>query len=212
MDWTRRSGDGAGAWQARCPAAILAVAGAMVLALAGVGCSHGTGPANIVAEGSGSGCPTKGVGGDTQPPLCASPTGGSNSGTNGINNPVGVSGPATAPASGNISPHAEVTPSISGPVAPSSPPPSEATAPPQVSAVSPATGAAVGGDSVTITGSGFTGATEVDFGDTSASMTVVSDTQITATSPPGSGIVDVTVVTPNGASATGPGDQFSYSS
>jgi hypothetical protein len=43
-------------------------------------------------------------------------------------------------------------------------------------------------------------------------MNVISDTEITATSPPGSGIVDITVVTPNGVSATGPGDQFGYAS
>jgi hypothetical protein len=40
--------------------------------------------------------------------------------------------------------------------------------------------------------------------------TVVSDTEITAASPPGSGTVDVTVVTPTGTSATGPADLFSY--
>ena len=41
-------------------------------------------------------------------------------------------------------------------------------------------------------------------------MTVDSDTEITATSPPGSGTVDVTVVTPTGTSVTSPADQFSY--
>jgi len=46
----------------------------------------------------------------------------------------------------------------------------------------------------------------------SAVITVVSDTEITVTSPPGSGTVDVTVATPNGTSVTGAADQFSYSS
>ena len=78
--------------------------------------------------------------------------------------------------------------------------------------ISPASGAKVGGDSVTITGSGFTGATKVSFGGISAAMTVDSDTKITATSPPGSGTVYITVVTPSGTSATGPADQFSYQS
>ena len=51
--------------------------------------------------------------------------------------------------------------------------------------------------SVTITGTGFTGATAVDFGTTAAtSVTVVSDTSITADSPAGTGTVDVTVTTP----------------
>lgn len=81
---------------------------------------------------------------------------------------------------------------------------------PLVAAISPASGGAVGGDSVIITGSGFTGATAVDFGGASAQMTVDSDTEITATSPPGNGTVDVTVVTPVGTSAASPADQFSY--
>jgi hypothetical protein len=84
--------------------------------------------------------------------------------------------------------------------------------PPQVSAISPGSGTGIGGDTVTITGDGFTSATAVYFGSSSASMTVVSDTQLTATTPPGSGTVDVTVVTSSGTSATSPADQFSYQS
>jgi hypothetical protein len=79
-----------------------------------------------------------------------------------------------------------------------------------VTAVSPASGSAAGGDSVTITGSGFTNATEVAFGGASAQITNESDTEITVTSPPGSGTVDVTVMTPAGTSAPSPADQFSY--
>jgi IPT/TIG domain len=81
---------------------------------------------------------------------------------------------------------------------------------PQVTAVSPVTGTGAGGDSVTITGSGFTSAMAVDFGGVSAVMTVSSDTEITATSPPGSGTVDITVVTPGGTSAASTADQFTY--
>jgi len=71
--------------------------------------------------------------------------------------------------------------------APSSPPPTTlSTALPHVTAVSPETGFANGGTSVTITGSGFTGATQVDFGRVRATkMTVDSDTEITAASPSG---------------------------
>jgi YVTN family beta-propeller protein len=84
---------------------------------------------------------------------------------------------------------------------------------PVVTGISPASGPLAGGTTVTITGSNFTGATAVSFGGTPAtSFTVSSDTSITAVSPAASnvGTVDVTVTTPNGTSATGPADQFSY--
>ena len=82
---------------------------------------------------------------------------------------------------------------------------------PVVTAIDPATGNPAGGDTVTITGSGFTGATDVGFGSTNAAaMNVNSDTQITATSPAGTGTIDITVTTPAGTSATGPVDQFTY--
>jgi IPT/TIG domain len=95
----------------------------------------------------------------------------------------------------------------------SSPPPAtSSTALPHVTALSPGMGAFIGGTAVTITGSGFTGATEVDFGGVKApKITVDSDSEITATSPTGaSGPVHVTVVTPKGTSATSPADQFRY--
>ena len=83
---------------------------------------------------------------------------------------------------------------------------------PVVSAVSPATGPAAGGTAVTITGTGFTDATGVDFGSTPAArFTVASDTTIVAVSPSGTaGTVDVTVTTPCGSSATGAADRFTY--
>jgi hypothetical protein len=82
---------------------------------------------------------------------------------------------------------------------------------PSVSGVSPASGTVAGGASVTITGSGFTSATSVSFGGTVATFTVNSGTQITATSPAhAAGTVHVTVSTPNGTSATGAQDQFTY--
>ena len=88
-----------------------------------------------------------------------------------------------------------------------SPPPP----PPAVTGVSPSSGPQAGGTSVTIAGSNFGGASAVEFGSNStASFTVNSPTSITAASPAGTGVVDVTVVTPGGASATGSGDRFSY--
>ena len=70
----------------------------------------------------------------------------------------------------------------------------------------------MGGTPVRIIGAGFTDATEVDFGTVAASsFTVDSDTQITAVSPAETvGTVDVTVVSPDGTSATSSADQFLY--
>jgi IPT/TIG domain/FG-GAP repeat len=84
-------------------------------------------------------------------------------------------------------------------------------APPTVTKVEPAAGPQAGGTSATITGTNLTGATAVRFGAASAtSFKVTSATSISATSPAGSGTVDVTVTTPEGTSATGSADQFSY--
>ncbi|MFI1123421.1 IPT/TIG domain-containing protein, partial [Streptomyces hygroscopicus] len=72
---------------------------------------------------------------------------------------------------------------------------------PVVTSVSPAQGPPAGGTSVTLTGSGFTGATAVRFGPSLATdVVVVSNTQITARTPPGSGTVKVTVTGPSGTS------------
>ena len=84
--------------------------------------------------------------------------------------------------------------------------------PPTVSGIDPASGPTAVRTTVTITGSNFTGATSVSFGPTAAaSFTVISDTQITADSPAGSGTVNVTVTTPGGTSTTSALDQFTYS-
>ena len=82
---------------------------------------------------------------------------------------------------------------------------------PVVTSISPTSGPLGGGTSVTITGTGFTGATAVNFGgNAGTNLNVVSDTEITVTSPSGSGQVDVTVVGPGGTSATSSADQFTY--
>ena len=61
-----------------------------------------------------------------------------------------------------------------------------AAAAPTVTSLSPTSGSTAGGTLVTITGTGFTGATAVDFGATAATnLTVVNDTSITADSPAG---------------------------
>src|SRR5438132_7891120 len=83
--------------------------------------------------------------------------------------------------------------------------------PPTVASVNPNTGPMQGGTSVTITGTNFSGATAVRFGNNAAGSFIVnSTTQITATSPAGVGTVDVTVTTAGGTSATSTADQFTY--
>jgi hypothetical protein len=83
---------------------------------------------------------------------------------------------------------------------------------PVVSSVSPNTGPSTGGTTVTILGSNFTGVTGVYFSGTPASgFTFVSDTEIDATSPPGSGTAYVQVSTPYGTSVEFTGtNEFSY--
>ena len=84
-----------------------------------------------------------------------------------------------------------------------------AAASPTVTIVNPNSGPA--GTSVTVSGTNFTGVTEVDFGSgNKASFTVNNSTTLTATAPAGSGTVDVTVTTASGTSKTLTDDQFTY--
>jgi hypothetical protein len=103
-----------------------------------------------------------------------------------------------------------VTGSTPTPTPSPSPSPSP-IATPTVTRISQASGPSNGGTNLTITGTGFSNATSVSFGKTPASkFNIVSDTQIIATSPAGSGTVDVTVTSPGGTSATNSADQFTY--
>jgi hypothetical protein len=82
-----------------------------------------------------------------------------------------------------------------------------------VTNISPSGGPIAGGTTVTVTGTNFTGATAVDFGATPGTGVVVNGggTSLTVTSPAASaGTVDVTVVTPEGTSATSAADAFTY--
>lgn len=79
--------------------------------------------------------------------------------------------------------------------------------PPAIRALSRATGSTSGGIRVTLTGTNFTGATAVRFGDRDATaFTVDSSTSITAVAPAGTGAVDVTVITHGGSSTVRPVD------
>lgn len=74
---------------------------------------------------------------------------------------------------------------------------------PSIGGISPTAGPLGGGQTVTINGSNFTGATSVAFGGAAASFTVDSPTQITAITPAHApGVVDVVVATPGGSATT----------
>ncbi|HTU79552.1 MAG TPA: IPT/TIG domain-containing protein [Solirubrobacteraceae bacterium] len=82
---------------------------------------------------------------------------------------------------------------------------------PLVDEVTPAAGAEAGGTLVAIVGGNFDGATAVDFGAVPAErFEVLSDDEILAVAPPGSGAVNVTVTTPQGTSAAGAESRFTY--
>jgi hypothetical protein len=82
--------------------------------------------------------------------------------------------------------------------------------PPSVSSIAPTAGPTVGGTSVAITGSNLSHVSAVKFGSSAASFTINSATSITATSPAGSGTVDVTVTSAGGTSATSAADHYTY--
>ncbi|MCW2971413.1 MAG: cell shape determination protein CcmA, partial [Solirubrobacterales bacterium] len=93
-------------------------------------------------------------------------------------------------------------------------PPAIAALPPTVTGVAPNHGPEAGGTEVIITGTEFTGATAVDFGNgkPTASFSVESATSIRAVSPvaPEPGEVDVKVTNPEGASTKSSLDQFTF--
>lgn len=85
------------------------------------------------------------------------------------------------------------------------------TAAPSITSVSPAQAPTAGGTQVTIAGVNLAGTTAVYFGTHAATIISVSATLIRVTCPAGAeGTVDVTVVTPDGTSATSPADKFTY--
>lgn len=89
-----------------------------------------------------------------------------------------------------------------------SPNPSSA---PVVTGISPTSGTP--GTTVTITGTGFAGVTDVGFGLSNVDILSATDTQIVVNAPGGNSgtTVDITVTTPAGTSATSSAYQFTYS-
>ena len=80
---------------------------------------------------------------------------------------------------------------------------------PVVTGISPASGPAAGGTAVAVSGSNLSGGS-VSFGTKPATAASCAADSCTATSPPGSATVDVTVRTAGGTSATSTADQFTY--
>ncbi len=81
---------------------------------------------------------------------------------------------------------------------------------PTVTSISPSAGPASGGTVVTITGTLLSSASAVDFGGTPATNITTTGIKITATAPPGTGTVDITVTTIGGTSGTRAADQYTY--
>jgi hypothetical protein len=87
-----------------------------------------------------------------------------------------------------------------------------AAGPPQVTGLNQHQGPEVGRLTVIVRGQNLSGATAVDFGGVPAPkfFFVNGGAEIGAVSPPGTGVVDVTVTTPEGTSAIVPADEFTY--
>jgi hypothetical protein len=83
---------------------------------------------------------------------------------------------------------------------------------PAIRKLSPDAGSTAGGNTVTITGTGFTQDAKVTFGSTpAASLTFVSSTELKATAPPeAAGVVKVTVTNYVGSSKTTKADLYAY--
>jgi hypothetical protein len=82
---------------------------------------------------------------------------------------------------------------------------------PAVTGVTPNSGPTAGGTTVSITGTGFNCVSGVSFGGVPATgVSTVNPTQITATSPAGTGTVNVTVTNCNGTSPITTFDTFTY--
>ena len=82
---------------------------------------------------------------------------------------------------------------------------------PAVKSMSFVTGPAAGGQVMTITGTRLAGATAVRFGSVAGTaLTLVSATSLRVTAPPGTGTVDVRVVTPEGTSPVVAAGRYTY--
>jgi hypothetical protein len=69
---------------------------------------------------------------------------------------------------------------------------------PTLTGLSPTSGSIVGGNNVTLIGTGFITATAVAFGAIPATFSILSDTVLSAVAPSGTGAVPVIVASPGG--------------
>ncbi len=84
-------------------------------------------------------------------------------------------------------------------------------APPVVLGITPTSGPTSGGTAITVTGTGFSGASSVTFGEDLIAPSTVTDTQLTVISPPhAAGVVHLHVTTPLGTSASTTLDNFTF--
>lgn len=82
---------------------------------------------------------------------------------------------------------------------------------PVISGLSPAEGPLAGGNTVVISGTGFTGATSVNFGGTVITGVSGTDTELSVSAPAGAaGAVTVAVTTPGGTSVVTPDSAYTY--
>jgi RHS repeat-associated protein len=81
---------------------------------------------------------------------------------------------------------------------------------PTVTGLVPAAGSALGGTTVTITGTGLANVSGVSFGNAAAAFKSISSSSLLAIAPPGNGIADITVTTAAGTTTQVAADRFTY--
>ncbi|HEX3510029.1 MAG TPA: immunoglobulin domain-containing protein [Solirubrobacteraceae bacterium] len=124
-----------------------------------------------------------------------------------VNSPTSIT--ATAPAGTGVVDVTVTTPSGTSPK--SSADRYSYVKAPTITSLKPKNGPIAGGTSVVIAGTELALATSVRFGSQAASFKATSNTSITAIAPPGSvGVVDVSISTPGGNTATTTKDHYSY--
>jgi eukaryotic-like serine/threonine-protein kinase len=163
--------------------------------------SGSPGSGSLGSGSPGSGSPGSGSPGSGSPGSGSPGSGSPGSGSPGSGSPGSGSPGSGSPGSGS--------PGSGSPG--SGPPPPPPSSPPVVTGIKPSSGTSNGGTTVTIIGTGLANATSVTFGSSTAAITADTSTQITVTSPSGSGTVDITVTTPAGTSDITRADQFTYS-